>query len=279
MSLHTRYEDHHMSAPNDSAHRLDRHGRAALLERLLAAGQEVRCLVRDPRRLGPNRVRVQITLGDLANPFSVRQAVRGVETVAHLAATIRDQPGGQHRGAERASPRSGCCARPERAGARRFLFFGAMGATRDVAAASSARRRSPSRPCCAPGSTRPCSRLDRLRAGRPMADAAAAGCRCCRGCRSPATGEAAYQPIWAEDVAACAACLDATASEGARRASLRARRAGDAHLRGDRAARARRVGPPAPAHPRAAAGREAEPAGSSSAWPAPRPSPPGRRPS
>src|SRR5688500_20263074 len=65
---------------------------SALLRRLVGDGDEVRCLVREPRRLGPNRVRVQITLGDLANPVALRQAVRGVRAVVHLAAAIRDQP-------------------------------------------------------------------------------------------------------------------------------------------------------------------------------------------
>ncbi|HEY7630180.1 MAG TPA: NAD(P)H-binding protein, partial [Thermoleophilaceae bacterium] len=64
---------------------------SALLRRLIADGQRVRCLVRDPRRLGPERVRVQIALGDLANPASFRHALRGVDTVVHLAAAIRDQ--------------------------------------------------------------------------------------------------------------------------------------------------------------------------------------------
>src|ERR1700738_2047605 len=62
--------------------------------RLPAAGLDVRCLVRDPRRLGSDRVRVQIALGDLADPQSFRNALRGVDTVVHLAATIRDQPQG-----------------------------------------------------------------------------------------------------------------------------------------------------------------------------------------
>jgi uncharacterized protein YbjT (DUF2867 family) len=51
---------------------------SALLRRLTAAGEPVRCLVRDPRRLGPDRVRVQIALGDLADPPSFRNALRGV---------------------------------------------------------------------------------------------------------------------------------------------------------------------------------------------------------
>jgi uncharacterized protein YbjT (DUF2867 family) len=67
---------------------------SALLPRLTAAGCPVRCLVRDPRRLGAERVRVQIALGDLADPPSFRNALRGVDTVVHLAAAIRDQPRG-----------------------------------------------------------------------------------------------------------------------------------------------------------------------------------------
>ena len=67
---------------------------SALLRRLVAEGAQVRCLVRDPRRLGAQRVRVQIALGDLTDPPSFRNALRGVHTVVHLAASIRDQPRG-----------------------------------------------------------------------------------------------------------------------------------------------------------------------------------------
>ena len=67
---------------------------SALLRRLVDDGTDVRCLVRDPRRLGAMRVRVQIALGDLTDPPSFRNALRGVDTVVHLAATIRDQPRG-----------------------------------------------------------------------------------------------------------------------------------------------------------------------------------------
>jgi NADH dehydrogenase len=66
-----------------------------LLPLLLERDEEVRCLVREPRRLGPRRVDVQIALGDLgemSDPYLVRQALRGVDTVIHLAASIRDQP-------------------------------------------------------------------------------------------------------------------------------------------------------------------------------------------
>ena len=64
----------------------------AVVRRLTASGIPVRCLVRDPRRLGPERVRVQLAIGDLADPASWRNALRGVDTVVHLAGGARDQP-------------------------------------------------------------------------------------------------------------------------------------------------------------------------------------------
>src|SRR4051812_21604784 len=45
-----------------------------VLPALLARGEEVRVLVRDPRKLGEHRVNVQIALGDLRDPFSIRHA-------------------------------------------------------------------------------------------------------------------------------------------------------------------------------------------------------------
>jgi NADH dehydrogenase len=101
---------------------------SALLRRLTAAGTPVRCLVRDPRRLGPERVRVQIVLGDLADPSSFRNALRGVDTVVHLGASIRDQPRGSLEELN-AMATLRLARAAERAGARRFVFFSALGAT------------------------------------------------------------------------------------------------------------------------------------------------------
>jgi uncharacterized protein YbjT (DUF2867 family) len=101
----------------------------ALLARLTGAREPVRCLVRDPRRLGDQRVRVQIALGDLGNPASFRHALRGVETVIHLAAAIRDQPRASIEEVNAVGTLRLVRA-AERAGARRFLFFSAMGASR-----------------------------------------------------------------------------------------------------------------------------------------------------
>jgi len=103
----------------------------ALLPLLLERGDPVRVLVRDPRRLGRHRVDVQLTLGDLtamADPHLQRQALRGVHTVIHLAATIRDQPRGPVEELNGLATARLLTA-AERLGAERFLFFSAMGAS------------------------------------------------------------------------------------------------------------------------------------------------------
>jgi NADH dehydrogenase len=102
-----------------------------LLPLLLERDEDVRCLVREPRRLGERRVDVQIALGDLgemSDPYLVRQALRGVDTVVHLAATIRDQPG--HRIEELNGLATVRLLRAaERSGVRRFVFFSALNAS------------------------------------------------------------------------------------------------------------------------------------------------------
>jgi len=102
-----------------------------LLPRLIASGQDVRCLVREPRKLGDQRVNVQITMGDLrelSDPYLLRQAMRGVDTVIHLAASIRDQP------PFRVEELNGLATvrlleAAELAGVKRFVFFSALNAS------------------------------------------------------------------------------------------------------------------------------------------------------
>ena len=99
-----------------------------LLRRLTARRTPVRCLVREPKRLGSERVRVQIALGDLAEPASFRHALRGVRTVVHLAAAERDQPGASIEeivglGTWRLLKAA------ERAGVEHFVFASCLGAT------------------------------------------------------------------------------------------------------------------------------------------------------
>ena len=103
----------------------------ALLPQLLERGEEVRVLVRDPRKLGRLRVEVRIALGDLVelgDPRVIRQALRGAETVIHLAAAIRDQP---HAPVEELNglATARLLRAAERSGVDRFVFFSAIGAT------------------------------------------------------------------------------------------------------------------------------------------------------
>ncbi len=103
----------------------------ALLPHLIERGDDLRALVRDPRGLGRHRVDVRITLGDLGEMGDARtrrQALRGVKTVIHLAAAIRDQP------AAKVEELNGLATArllraAEQAGVERFIFFSAIGAT------------------------------------------------------------------------------------------------------------------------------------------------------
>jgi uncharacterized protein YbjT (DUF2867 family) len=193
---------------------------STLLARLLSEGVQVRCLVRDPRRLGPQRVRVQIALGDLADPPSFRNALRGVDTVVHLAAAIRDQP---HASIEEldgiATWRMVEAA--ERQGVERFVFFSALGASnhhrtrclRAKALAEQAVREADLESIVfapsivyAPGDPW-LTLLERFALLPVMAMSGA--------------GRAKFQPIWAGDVADCvAASLLAPAGKGVRRFEL-----------------------------------------------------------
>jgi len=62
-----------------------------LVERLLADGREVRCLVRRTSALGFLEGKdVELCLGDLAEVDRVERATEGVDTVFHCAALVRD---------------------------------------------------------------------------------------------------------------------------------------------------------------------------------------------
>jgi uncharacterized protein YbjT (DUF2867 family) len=175
---------------------------SSLLRRLTARREPVRCLVRDPRRLGPERVRVQITIGDLTDPRALRQAMRGVQTVVHLAASQRDQPHATIE--ELAGVATWRLLRAaEHAGVGHFLFFSALGATphhpsrlhrakalAERAVDQAALRTTTFAPSLvyAPGDRR-LARLERL-AWLPAVPLAG-------------RGRARTQPIWADDVADC----------------------------------------------------------------------------
>jgi NADH dehydrogenase len=186
---------------------------SALLRRLTADGQPVRALVRDQRRLGDQRVRVQIALGDLADPPSFRNALRGVDTVVHLAASIRDQPRASIEELN-ALATLRLVRAAEQAGVERFLFFSAMGAKahsrtrffRAKALAEEAVEESPLASTIfapsivySPGDPW-LTLLDRF-SRLPVVPVSG-------------SGRAAFQPIWAEDVAAAVMSALANGASG-----------------------------------------------------------------
>jgi NADH dehydrogenase len=176
-----------------------------LLPLLLEGGTDVRCLVREPRRLGERRVDVQIAIGDLgemSDPYLVRQALRGVDTVVHLAATIRDQP------PRRLEELNGLATirllrAAERSGVKRFVFFSALDAyaaqrTRffrakwlaEQAVESSPLQTTVFAPSIVYDHSDPWITLLRRFSFLPVLPVSG-------------RGRAAFQPIWAEDVARC----------------------------------------------------------------------------
>ena len=181
---------------------------SALLRRLTARGEPVRCLVRDPRRLGRERVRVQITIGDLTDPRAYRQALRGARTVVHLASSHRDQP---HATIEELAGLATwrLLRAAEQAGVDHFVFFSTLGASpthrsrlhrakaiAEQAVTAADLRTTTFAPSLvySPGDRR-LARLERL-AWLPAVPLAG-------------LGRARTQPIWADDVADCViAALD-----------------------------------------------------------------------
>jgi uncharacterized protein YbjT (DUF2867 family) len=192
----------------------------ALVPMLLERGEDVRVLVRDPRGLGRTRVRVRIALGDLAELGDARvrrQALRGVQTVIHLAATIRDQPRApveELNGLATAR----LLRAAEGAGVERFLFFSAIGASEfqrtrffrakalaERAVAESELATTIFAPSIVYDRDDPWVTIMRRLALLPVLPISG-------------SGQAAYQPIWAEDVARCV--LSALAEDGETRYEL-----------------------------------------------------------
>jgi uncharacterized protein YbjT (DUF2867 family) len=177
----------------------------ALLPLLIERGEDIRALVRDPRGLGRHRVDVRIALGDLGEMGDARtrrQALRGVKTVIHLAAAIRDQQ------AAKVEELNGLATArllraAEEVGVERFIFFSAIGATefqrtrffraKALAERAVAESELPSTvfaPSIVYDREDPWVTLTRRLALFPAL-------------LLVGKGEAGYEPIWAQDVARC----------------------------------------------------------------------------
>jgi uncharacterized protein YbjT (DUF2867 family) len=189
---------------------------SAVLRRLTEAGRPVRCLVRDPRRLP---VPAQTITGDLADAGALPEAVRGVTTVVHLAAAIRDQPGATIEDLNDRATRE-LVAAAQAAGVRRFVFFSALNATphartrflrAKARAAEAVAHADLDHVVVAPSiiydRDDPFMTLLRRMAVLPVVPVSG-------------NGRAEYQPIWAQDVAACVIALLGGAAPGRDRLTL-----------------------------------------------------------
>jgi uncharacterized protein YbjT (DUF2867 family) len=191
-----------------------------VLRQLTANGTAVRCLVRDPRRLGSERVRVQIALGDLSDHLSFRHALRGVDTVVHLASVIRDQPGGSIE--ELAGVATWRLVRAaERAGVQHFVFFSALGASTRSRARLMRAKAIAERSVVESSLTHTVFAPSFVYSPGDAYLTLLARMSLLPVMPIPGSGRAPFQPMWAEDVAACviAALPDEPASaeaDGAR---------------------------------------------------------------
>ena len=158
---------------------------------------------------------MQIALGDLgemSDPYLVRQALRGVDTVVHLAATIRDQP--PHRIEELNGLATVRLLRAaERSGVQRFVFFSALNASAaqrtrffrakwlaEQAVASSPLETTIFAPSIVYDHSDPWMTLLRRFSFLPVLPVSG-------------DGQARFEPIWAEDAARCVvAALERRAS-------------------------------------------------------------------
>jgi uncharacterized protein YbjT (DUF2867 family) len=148
------------------------------------------------------RVRVQIAMGDLSDHLSFRHALRDVDTVVHLASVIRDQPGGSIE--ELAGVATWRLVRAaEREGVERFVFFSALGASTrsrarlmrakaiaERAVVESSLTHTVFAPSLVYSPSDPYLTLLQRMSLLPVMPI-------------PGSGRAAFQPMWAEDVADC----------------------------------------------------------------------------
>lgn len=190
---------------------------SAVLRRLERDSTAVRCLVRDPAKLARAASGVELVRGDLADSRSIEPALRDVDVVIHLAATIRDQRGGS---IERISglATAELAAAAARAGARRFIFFSTLNARADsparffrakalaeAAVTATEIETVVFAPSIIYAPDDPFITLLRRLARMPVVTPICGA------------GDAAYEPIWAEDVADCVlAALNWDVSQGAR---------------------------------------------------------------
>ena len=97
-----------------------------LVPRLLAAGYQVRCLVRDPARLQGRAWlnQVELVQGDMFQPDSLVAAMRGVRTVYYL---VHSLGGGSDFSERDLLAARNCASAAKQAGVERIIYLGGLG--------------------------------------------------------------------------------------------------------------------------------------------------------
>ena len=99
-----------------------------LVTRLVESGYEVRCLVRSWAKAEALKARgVELVLGDVTNPKSLKQAMPGVETVIHLVAILRESKVATFNGVNVGGTKNVILAALG-SGVKRLIHIGALGA-------------------------------------------------------------------------------------------------------------------------------------------------------
>ncbi len=96
-----------------------------LVERLLAAGHQVRCLVRNPGRAGSLPAAAEVVQGDVLRRGTLAAALRGVESAYYLVHSMADGESGFAQRDRTAA--HNFAAEAQSAGVRRVIYLGGLG--------------------------------------------------------------------------------------------------------------------------------------------------------
>jgi uncharacterized protein YbjT (DUF2867 family) len=99
-----------------------------VVQALIAAGEDVRCLVRDPKK--GESLGCELVPGDMTDAVSLRRAVEGADAVVHLVAVRQ----GKEEKFQRVMVQGGAdlIRAAEEAGVRRFVLMSALGTREDT---------------------------------------------------------------------------------------------------------------------------------------------------
>jgi len=96
---------------------------------MVESGHRIRCLVRRPAE-GLRGRGVEVVMGDVTDPESLKTAMSGVEAVVHLVGILRESRGASFSGVNVQGTRNVLQA-AQGSGVKRFIHIGVLGASPD----------------------------------------------------------------------------------------------------------------------------------------------------